>query len=766
MNRKNSPMQMTATDLFALNSKRNTMKKFLLLSVLALSFLFGGQVEAQTLEAFDPNVTGIVVYQTAIQPDGKIVIGGAFTAVGGTPRTNLARLNADGSLDTGFAAIALNNTVFTVALQPDGKVVAGGFFTTVNGQPRQGIARFNADGSVDTTFDAQSGGFVQSAVIQSDGKIVIGGNFTAIAGQPRSRIARLNPDGSLDSNFNPNAGGTSFPSVTGIIVQPDGIILLSGGFGTVGGVSFTGLARVNADGTIDKTFNNPLIDASVGTFALQPDGKILVVGSFANVGGQPRPLIARLNNDGTLDSGFSATFVQAPPLSPFLQSIVIQSDGKILVSGGFTGVNGQNVNSVVRLNPVGTVDTSFAVPPFSNFSTVSGITLQADGRLLLAGSFNTVGGQSRNRLARVTNTAPAESNVSVTPTSILWTRGGTAPSLSRVTFERSTDGVTYTFLGNASRVGTSPNWILRGLTLPTGQNFIRARGFYQSGNTNGTGSITESIINLTLNSRTPFDFDGDGKADVSVFRPSNATWYLQRSQAGQFAQSFGLATDKLAPADYDGDGKTDIAVFRNGEWYILQSSSNTARFAPLGAAGDQPFPADYDADGRADLAVFQTNGNWLIRSLDTTFSRSFPFGFSTDKPVPADYDGDGRTDVAVFRDGIWYILRSQTGLIVVRFGLAGDKLVPADYDGDRRADISVFRDGTWYILQTTNSQTSYRQFGLGSDTLVPADYDGDGKTDVAVFRAGTWYFQNSTAGLSNINFGFADDRPIPSVYIP
>lgn len=768
INRKDSPVQMTATDLFVLNAKQKIKQTFLLLGVLVLSLVFGGQpARAQTLEAFDPNVTGIVVYQTAIQPDGKIVIGGAFNQVGGVGRTNLARLNGDGSLDPSFAAIALNNTVFTVALQTDGKIIAGGFFDIANGESRQGIARFNADGSLEAAFDPKSNGGVNVVVVQPDGKILLGGSFTTIAGQPRSRIARLNPDGSLDSGFNPNAGGTSFPSVSGIIVLPDGKILLRGGFGTVGGVPYAGLARINADGTVDKSFNDPQINSSTNTFALQPDGKIVITGGFTSVGGQPRSRIARLNNDGTLDATLNLTFAAAAPLSPLLLSLAVQSDGKILLSGTFSSVNGQNVNSVVRLNADGTVDASFVSPPFSTFSSVNGIKLQPDGKLLLAGSFNTVNGQPRNRLARLTNTASAESNVSVTPASILWTRGGTAPEFSRVTFERSGDGVTYTFLGNASRVGTSSNWILRGLNLPTGQNFIRARGFYQSGNNNNSGSIAESIGAPTLSARTHFDFDGDGKADISVFRSAEGNWYLQRSQAGFFAAQLGNGTDKLTPADFDGDGKTDIAVYRDGIWYILLSESGVLRIVPFGQTNDVPLPADFDADGRFDLAVFRpANGTWYTLNLVNNQTRAVPFGISTDKPLTGDFDADGRADFAVYRDGTWFLLRSASGFQTITFGLPTDRPLTADFNGDRRTDIGVFRNGSWFYLESPGNTFRVVQFGTTGDVPVPADFDGDGKADFAVYRSGIWYLLNSTGGQSALSFGTAADKPLPAVYVP
>ncbi len=262
-----------------------------------------------------------------------------------------------------------------------------------------------------------------------------------------------------------------------------------------------------------------------------------------------------------------------------------------------------------------------------------------------------------------------------------------------------------------------------------------------------------------------FDFDGDRRADISVFRPSNGTWYVQQSQAGFTGLAFGFGTDRLVPADYDGDGKTDVAVFRSGTWYIQRSSLGFFGLA-FGASDDIPVPADYDGDGRADIAVFRpSNGTWYLQRSSLGFTGT-AFGQNGDRPVAADYDGDGKADIAVNRAGTWYLLRSQLGFTGFAFGDGNDKLVPADYDGDGKTDVAVFRpsNGFWYLLQSTAGFTGLA-FGLGSDLPVAADFDGDGKADVSVFRNGTWYLQRSTQGFTGFPFGASTDLPIPNAFV-
>ncbi|MBC7909632.1 MAG: VCBS repeat-containing protein [Pyrinomonadaceae bacterium] len=269
------------------------------------------------------------------------------------------------------------------------------------------------------------------------------------------------------------------------------------------------------------------------------------------------------------------------------------------------------------------------------------------------------------------------------------------------------------------------------------------------------------------------DFDGDSRADISVFRPSDNFWYLLNSATGFTFARFGFASDKLTPADYDGDGRTDLAVYRPSDttWYLQRSQLGFTGVG-FGEATDIPQPADMDGDGRAELVNFRpSNGTWYILNLVNNQFTAVQFGASGDHPVAADYDGDGKADIAVYRpsNGTWFLLRSTQGFTGVQFGNSTDKPVVGDYDGDGRADQAVYRpsEGTWYLLRSTQGFTGI-QFGISTDLPAPADFDGDGKTDIAVFRGsnGTWFMLKSTQGFVFEQFGAAGDRPIPNAFVP
>lgn len=274
-----------------------------------------------------------------------------------------------------------------------------------------------------------------------------------------------------------------------------------------------------------------------------------------------------------------------------------------------------------------------------------------------------------------------------------------------------------------------------------------------------------------------FDFDGDSKADLSVFRGSSGYWYILQSQFGFRATSFGIDGDKIVPGDYDGDKKTDIAVWRpsTGNWYILNSSSNTVRSESFGQSGDMTAAGDYDGDGKTDIALYRPSNNNFYISFSSDNSFHFQqWGQTGDLPVIADYDGDGRTDLAIYRPsiGTFYVLLSADSTVRgQQFGQNGDKPVAGDFDGDGKIDIGIFRPatGAWYYLQSVDNGFRGIAWGTIGDVPATADYDGDGKFDVTVFRPSTGVFyvlQSMDQSLRAEQFGTNGDVPIPSAFDP
>ena len=330
----------------------------------------------------------------AVQSDGKVIVAGDFTTVRGLARYKVARLTADGSGDPSFnPGTALDASVYVaaLALQSDGKVL----IAVANASYQGYAARLNSDGTLDNSFSPVTDAPVFSLAPQPDGKVLIGGGFSTVNGTNRNGIARLNANGSLDSSFDP---GTGVPGhlggVRSVVVQPDGKVLLGGFFTTVNGTNRSGFARLNANGTLDNSFN-PVTDAPVFSVALQPDGKVLIAGGFTTVNGTNRNGMARLSTNGSLDSSFNPGMGADSGVS----SIALQTNGKVLITGWFSDV--PRSRRIARLDADGSLDSSFDWGAVVRDGGVYPIALQPDGKVLIGGDFFTVNEVERSSIARL-----------------------------------------------------------------------------------------------------------------------------------------------------------------------------------------------------------------------------------------------------------------------------------------------------------------------------------------------------------------------------
>lgn len=291
------------------------------------------------------------------QPDGRLLLAGTFSRVNGQRRSNLIRLHPDGSLDEAFGReLVFDGNVNTLALQPDGRILVGGSFEHINGRRRPFIARLLPDGTADDSFQPNGGPtstwtvWINAMAVLPDGGILIGGNFDRVDGLPILNLARLKPDGILDPAFRPRSG-VSGP-VERIRLQPDGRIVICGFFDTAGGRTSRRLARLNADGSGDFTFRPPNPYGDVSDVVSLPDGRILVSGAFTTVANQPRRFLALLNADGTLDSDFDpgiGTDTFAGMYFGWGEPASILADGTLHLSGAFQRYNGLPAPNLLRI---------------------------------------------------------------------------------------------------------------------------------------------------------------------------------------------------------------------------------------------------------------------------------------------------------------------------------------------------------------------------------------------------------------------------------
>jgi uncharacterized delta-60 repeat protein len=346
--------------------------------------------------------TNGIVQTTSIQNDGKIITGGDFTLHNGIVQNRLTRLNSDGTIDSLFdIGLGPNETVYDTEIQNDGKILVGGKFNNY----RNYLLRINSDGSLDTTFSPTlnliNGHYVNKIATQTDGKIIFVGRFRLSNSSPPYRdwdnICRLNLNGTPDLSFSsvliPNN------NINSVAIQNDGKIIIGGSFTRIFNTTTIDnrITRLNSDGTQDLTFNvGTGANASINNLAIQSDGKILICGEFTQFNGINKNYLTRLNIDGSIDNTFN---IGTGP-NGFIYTILVQSNGKIILAGNFTSFNGSLISRIVRLNLDGTIDSTFNSGIGCN-NIIYNTSIQPDGKIIIGGDFTSYDGIGRNRIARI-----------------------------------------------------------------------------------------------------------------------------------------------------------------------------------------------------------------------------------------------------------------------------------------------------------------------------------------------------------------------------
>jgi uncharacterized delta-60 repeat protein len=366
-----------------------------------------GNGDLELNSTFNPGTgfSGGDVQDIQQQPDGKYVMVGSFTSYSGSTQNRITRINQNGTRDTTFSiGTGLTTIAYAVSPQPGNSVIVGGAFDAYSGTPSWSIIKISPSGARDTSFNVGTGfrNTVYGLATQPDGKVIAVGTFNQYSSSINNYITRTDLSGSLNmgpnTTFNPGDGFSS--TVNSHVTQSDGKIIAVGDFTTYSGsgAGATRIIRLNPDGTRDTTFNvGTGFNVAANRVKIQSDGKIVVVGGFTTYSGSSQQGIVRLNTNGTIDSTFNSgngTF------SNPVYSFSIQSDGKYLIGGNFSQYSGSTITRIARINTNGTLDTTFNVGAGLNSFSYS-TTVQSDGKVIVVGSFTTYSGSSANNIIRL-----------------------------------------------------------------------------------------------------------------------------------------------------------------------------------------------------------------------------------------------------------------------------------------------------------------------------------------------------------------------------
>jgi|GEM_PF-2042229 len=374
-------------------------------SVLVLRPIAGADESFPSPNTFLPGIEGGWVNSIAVQDDGKVLVAGFFGKVQGNAISMLARLHPDGRVEESFGPFSDDSDPrgYDVALQGDGRILfAGRWGSTV----RRNLTRFGADGSAMAGFSTvfgDFGGLLKEVRVQPDGRILVAGVFSEINGVPRANVGRLLYDGATDSSFLNGLSGVD-TGVEVMALQPDGKVLLGGSFTSVNGMARANLARLEPDGSVDEGFLDGMAgpDGYVAAIALAPDGKIVIGGEFESVNGSPRAHFARLGADGSLDPDFASG---VGGTDRFVNALAVKSDGRVVIGGPFTEVDGIARAHLAQLNGNGSVDTTFLASQrgisVAGSNPVEALAIDADGKLLVGGNFLRINGVDMPYLARL-----------------------------------------------------------------------------------------------------------------------------------------------------------------------------------------------------------------------------------------------------------------------------------------------------------------------------------------------------------------------------